>query len=203
MKGFFHHARTYIFRGLLAIIPLLLCFGAIQLLYVLIDKRIMVFLNRFFEVRKIPGMGILLLLICLYLIGLVVSNFLGHRLLKFVEDISQRIPIIKWIYGIGKQLSAGLSTTSQNKQLFQKAVLVKIDPKSELWIPAFVMSTSKSHKGEDLSFVYVPTVPTPTGGFVFVVKSSQIMDPGWSVEECLKIIVSMGFIAPSQVQLHS
>ncbi len=202
MKNFFQHARTYIFRGLLAVIPLLLCAAAIQLLYVLIDKRIMGFLNRFFEVRKIPGLGILLLLVALYLIGLIVSNIMGRQILKFVEKISQKIPIIKWIYGVGKQLSQGLST-SQDKQLFKKAVLVRIDPKSELWIPAFVMSTSTSDKGEDLSFVYVPTVPTPTGGFVFVAKSSQIMDPGWTVEECLKIIVSMGFISPDQVKLHS
>ena len=202
MKNFFQHARTYIFRGLLAIIPLLLCALAVQLLYVLIDKRIMGFLNKFFEVRKIPGLGILLLLMALYLLGLIVSNIMGRQALKVVEKISQKIPIIKSIYGVGKQLSQGIST-SQEKQSFKKAVLVKIDPKSELWIPAFVMSTSKSDQGEELSFVYVPTVPTPTGGFVFVVKSSQIMDPGWSVEECLKIIVSMGFISPDQVKLHS
>ena len=202
MKNFFQHTRTYIFRGLLASIPLVLCGIALWLLSVGIDQRVMRFLDRFFEVRKIPGLGILLLLIFLYLIGLIVSNIMGRQALKAVEKISQKIPIIKSIYGVGKQLSQGIST-SQEKQSFKKAVLVKIDPKSELWIPAFVMSTSKSDKGEELSFVYVPTVPTPTGGFVFVVKSSQIMDPGWSVEECLKIIVSMGFISPDQVKLHS
>ena len=58
MKNFFKHARSYIFRGFLAIIPLFLCVLAVQLLYTLIDKKVIGFLNNFFEVRQIPGLGI-------------------------------------------------------------------------------------------------------------------------------------------------
>ena len=57
MKKFSLHTRTYILRGLLAIIPLLLCFLAIKLLYVLIDKQVMKFLSQFVDIRQIPGLG--------------------------------------------------------------------------------------------------------------------------------------------------
>ena len=47
------HIRTYIFRGLLAIIPILLSVAAVHLLYVLIDKKIMKLLDSFIEIHQI------------------------------------------------------------------------------------------------------------------------------------------------------
>lgn len=198
MRRFFSHARVYIFRGLLAIIPILLCIFAIQLLYVLIDKRVIGFLNRFFEVRKIPGLGILLVLISLYLIGLAASNIIGRRMLRLIESITQRIPFIKTVYEMGKQLSRGLSAADGSKQAFRKAVLVSLN-NSGLWVPAFVVNSMKSSKtGEELLFVLIPTAPTPASGFVCVVRASQVFDPGWTVEECLKAIISVGIITPQE-----
>jgi uncharacterized membrane protein len=191
---------NYIFRGLLAVIPILLCVFAIQLLYVLIDKRIMGFLDNFIEIRQIPGLGIFLVLVCLYLIGLIVSNIIGHQFFRFIEGISQRIPLIKTIYGIGKQLSQSLSSVDQEKQAFKKAVLVKIN-NDGLMVPGFVMGTLMNKKtNEEFLFVLTPTAPTPGSGFVLVVKASQTVDPGWTVEECLKAIVSVGIVAPKEIK---
>jgi len=168
----------------------------LQLLYVLIDKRVLGLLDHFWNVRHIPGLGVLLVLVCLYLIGLVVSNILGHQLFKFIENITQRIPLISTIYSVGKQLSQGLSFVEGDKQPFKKAVLVKLNGDS-LMVPAFVMSSMKSNKtDEEFFFVLAPTAPTPGSGFVFVVRASQILDPGWTVEECLKAIISVGIVTP-------
>src|SRR6185295_10739926 len=108
MKKFFEHTRKYIFRGLLAIIPLLLCSLAVYLLYVLIDRKVMVFLGPFIDIHHFPGLGVLLVLVCLYFVGLIFSNIVGHQFLKFVEMVTTRIPLINTIYSIGKQLSQGL-----------------------------------------------------------------------------------------------
>lgn len=198
MKIFLQHIRIYIFRGLLAVIPLLLCVLAVQLLYVVIDKRVMGFLGNFIEVRKIPGMGILLVLASLYFIGLIVSNIIGHRLLRVFENITRKIPFINTIYGVGKQFSQGLSVADGGKQAFQKAVLVRIS-KDGLWVPAFVTGSIKNPvTNEEFLFVLIPTAPTPASGFVFVVKASETMDPGWSVEECFKAVVSVGIITPKE-----
>lgn len=194
-RGFFSHARSYIFRGLLAIIPILLCIFAVGLLYVLIDKRVIGFLNRFFEVRRIPGLGILLVLVSLYLIGLAVSNIIGRRMLRLIEGVTQRIPFIKTIYEMGKQISRGLDG---GKETFKRAVLVSLNPGGP-WVPAFVVNSMKSRKtGEELLFILIPTAPTPASGFICVVRSSQVLDPGWTVEECLKTIISVGIIAPQE-----
>ncbi len=199
-RGVLQHLRKYIFNGLLAIIPLLLCVLAVQLLYSLIDRRVLEFLN----VRQIPGLGILLLLISLYIIGLVVSNVLGHGFLRFLENITRRIPLIGSIYNVGKQLSQSIIANGSQKQSFKKVVLMRLDTHHEVWCPVFVMSSSTdSQTGEELFFVFVPTAPTPAGGLVFVTKASQTIDPGWSVEEGLKIILSMGLISPKELDLEA
>ena len=200
MKNFIAHARGYVIRGLLAIIPLLLCYSAVQLLYNLIDKRIMHFLYNHIGLKQIPGLGIVLLLVCLYFIGLIFSNIIGNQFFRFIEGISKRIPLISSIYGVGKQLSQGLLTIDQEKQAFKKAVLIKIN-KEELMVPAFVVSSLINRKtNEEYLFVIVPASPTPSHGFIFVVKASETIDPGWTVEECLKTIVSVGIVSPKEIK---
>lgn len=199
MKKFFIHVRIYIFRGLLAIIPLLLCITAIRLLYVLIDKQVMKFLAQFIDIRQIPGLGILLLLISLYFIGLIFSNVLGRQIFKFIDNITNRIPIIKAIYGIGKQISDTLAVTDPQKQAFKKAILVD-SFNGRGWMLGFVTGSIKDQNGEELLKVFVPAVPHPLTGIIFIVKPSQTLDCGWTVEEALKMIVSAAIISPDQIK---
>jgi len=199
IKNFITHASIFIFRGLLAIIPLLLCFFIIRLLYVLIDKKIIMFVNKYLEVKEIPGLGIMLLLVVLYLIGLVVSNIVGKQAFRLLESLTQRIPLMKTVYGLGKQLSNSLSD-DQEKKAFKKAILIKMHNDGPL-IPGFVMGSLMSHAtGENYLFVLAPAASHPWTGFVMVVKDSQIIDPGWSVEECLKIVLSVGIVTPKEMQ---
>ena len=199
MKNFLIHARSYIFRGVLAIIPLLLCALAIQLLYQLIDKKVMAFLNKFIDMRQIPGLGILLVLVVLYFIGLIFSNVIGRQLLHFIERISERIPIIKIIYQVGKQVSESLSLGNE-KQAFKKAMLIDIFNRG-VWTIVFVTGTVKdATTGEELCKVFVPAVPHFTAGFFLLTKSSNLRDPGWSIEEAIKLVVSGGIISPAEVK---
>lgn len=202
MKDFLKHTRSYIFRGLFAIIPLLLSALAIKLLYELIDKKVMGVVDHFFQVRQIPGFGILLVLIVLYFIGLVVSNVVGREIFKIIERVSERIPLIKAIYSVGKQLSESLSANEGDKKAFQRAVLVDCFA-NQGWTVAFVTGTLKDNAtGEELLKVFVPTVPNPTTGFIFILKENQTIDPGWTVEEALKMIVSAGIISPTTINAH-
>ncbi len=57
MKQFLRHLKTYIFRGLLSIIPLVLTIFVIRLLYVGNDKQVMSWIDQFIGFT-IPGLGI-------------------------------------------------------------------------------------------------------------------------------------------------
>jgi len=200
MKDFVQHLRAYIFRGLLAMIPIFLSILAIQLLYVLIDKRVVAFIDKFIEVRHIPGLGILLVLVALYFVGMIVSNVMGRQIFHVIDRMTRNIPIIKTVYLVGKQLSESLSANG-DKQAFKRVVLVDCH-NAGVWTVAFVAGQIADQRtGENLLRVFVPTVPNPTTGFIFIVKETQTMDPGWTVEEGIKMIMSGAIISPKDIKL--
>lgn len=197
MKNFLSHARMYIFRGLFAIIPLGLTVIAIRLVYVVIDRRIIDALAKVIGYR-IPGLGVLLVLVLLYFLGLVTSNVLGRRLFHVFENIFQRIPLINTTYQVGKQISTTLSLPE--RQLFKKAVLIDFFRPGERVI-GFVTGTVNNEKTrEQLLKIFIPTVPNPTSGFLVFMKESETFDPGWSIDEAMKTVISGGIIGPEIIR---
>lgn len=189
------HVRKFIIRGALALIPIALPAVAIYLLYDFIDRRIVVLVEGLLRV-SFPGMGIVLLLLVLYLVGLVASNIFGKRILKGFEQLSERIPIIRAIYRLGKQLSGALEQTTGDSGMFRRPVLVPYAAK-HTWQVGFVTGSVKSKAtGEELLKVYVPTPPNPTTGFVYFLREEDVRDPGWSVEEAMQCILSGGIAGP-------
>lgn len=197
MKGLVGHLRVYIIRGVLAVIPIGLSIIAIRLIYLVIDKRIIEALDKVIGYR-IPGLGVVLVLIVLYLLGLITSNVLGRRFLGILENVSSRIPIIKIVYQVGKQISTTLSLPE--KQVFKKAVLVDFFKPGQQVI-GFVTGTLVDQKTrEPLLKIFIPTVPNPTSGFLVIMKESETVDPGWSVDEAMKTVISGGIIGPDVIQ---
>lgn len=198
MKSLFRHIKTYIFRGLLAIIPLTLAFFSVKILYTAIDKRVMEMVEQILGFT-FPGLGVLLVLVALYALGLVASNVIGRQIFGLVEGIARRIPLVKTAYQVGKQLAVSLSLPA--KQAFKRAVLVEY-LKPGMWTIGFVTGTiiDKDNNDETLLKVFVPTPPNPTSGTMVAVKESQTRDPGWSIEEALKSVISAGVIGPTEIR---
>ena len=198
MKGLFRHLRTYTFRGLLAIVPLALSFLSLKILYTAIDKRVTLMVEKFLGFT-FPGLGVLLVLASLYLLGLIASNVVGRQLFGLVERIANGIPLVKTVYQVGRQLAASLSLPET--QAFKRAVLVEY-LKPGIWTIGFVTGKiiDKTHDGETLLKVFVPTPPNPTSGTMVAVRESETMDPGWSVEEAFKSVISAGVIGPTEIK---
>lgn len=194
MRSLLRHLKSYILRGLLAIIPLALTAFAIKILYATIDKRIAGIVEQIIGF-SFPGLGVLLLLATLYLLGLVVSNIVGKQILGLVEKIASRIPLVKTTYNVGRQLSGTLSLPE--KQVFRRAVLVEY-LKPGIWTIGFVTGTivDRENEEEKLLKVFIPTPPNPISGTMVIVRESQTRDPGWSLEEALKAVISGGVVSP-------
>jgi uncharacterized membrane protein len=195
MTRVFAHLRKFIIRGALALIPIALPAVAIYLLYDFIDRRIVTLVEGLLRV-SFPGMGIVLLLLVLYIVGHIASNIFGRRLLDSLEKLTTRIPIIKAIYRMGKQLSGTLGQTGDSS-LFRRPVLVPYAA-PHTWQVGFVTGSVKSKStGEELIKVYVPTPPNPTSGFVYFLREENVLrDPGWTVEEAMQCILSGGIVGP-------
>jgi len=198
MRKLLKHLKTYIFRGILALIPLALSIFVLQLLYIGVDKRVMGVISKFIGLN-IPGLGILIVIIILYVIGIITSNMMGRQFFNWLERITQRIPLINTTYKVGKQLSDTLSLPE--RQVFRRAVLVDY-LKPGIWTIGFVTGTiiDKQNNNEKLLKVFVPTPPNPTSGTMVVVKESETRNPGWTVEEAMRAVISGGIIGPTEIK---
>jgi len=196
MRGIFKHLKTHIFRGLLAVIPLGLSYLVIRFFYLTVDARITKLIDRWLGFR-IPGLGILIVLIILYLLGLAASHWAGRKAFGFVELVTTRIPLIKTVYTLGKQLADALSLPE--KGAFKRVVMVE-HFRPGVWSVGFVTATLKDRETrEDMVRVFIPTAPNPTSGFVVMLKSSQVREVDWSVHEAMNSIISGGMVGPEEI----
>lgn len=147
--------------------------------------------------RGVPGLGVLVLLVLLWLTGLFVANIFGQWWLAQWDRLLHKIPIVKSIYSSVKQVSDTLFSSSGNA--FREAVLVQY-PRAGSWTIAFVTGSPSGEIAHHLSVphvsVYVPTTPNPTSGFFLIMPRSEVVPLAMSVDEALKYIISMGVVAP-------
>lgn len=148
--------------------------------------------------RRVPGLGIAVMLLGLLLTGIFATNIVGQWWLSQGSRLLHRIPIVKSIYSSVKQVSDTLFSSSGNA--FRQAVLLQY-PRAGSWTIAFVTGkpggeTAQHLPGEFLS-VYVPTTPNPTSGFFLMVPRAEVIELSMSVDEALKYIISMGVVVPA------
>jgi uncharacterized membrane protein len=197
MKGIFKHFKTYIFRGFLAVIPIGLSFLVIRFLYIAVDVKVAAIIERWMGFN-IPGLGFLLVLLVLYLLGLAASNWVGRRAFGLIATVTSKIPLIKSIYSLGKQLAEAFSLPE--KQAFKRVVMLE-NFRPGVWSIGFVTATiqDKEKPEERLLRVFVPTAPNPTAGFVVVVREAQVRSLDWTVHEAMNAIISGGIAGPDTI----
>jgi uncharacterized membrane protein len=145
----------------------------------------------------IPGFGVIMALLIVFITGFLASNFLGKQLFVWWDMLLNRIPVVRTIYSSVKQVSDTLLSDGGNA--FKTALLVQY-PHAGVWTVAFQTGTPAADicsqlDGEHVS-VFVPTTPNPTSGFFLIVPKAQTKPLSMSVDEALKYVVSMGVVAP-------
>jgi len=146
---------------------------------------------------NIPGLGVLLAVILVLTTGMIVANLLGRRLVNAWEKLLSRIPLVRTLYaGVKQIMEAVLAADAKS---FRRVLLVEY-PRKGVWSLAFMTSDQLGEvqvKTEvDVISVFIPTTPNPTSGFVLMVPSQDVIDLDMSVEEGLKMIISMGVVVP-------
>ena len=149
------------------------------------------------SLRKIPGLGVVVMLAGLLLTGVFAANIFGQWALRQGHQLLNHIPIVKSIYSSVKQVSDTLFSSSGNA--FREAVLVQY-PRHGSWTIAFVTGRpggeAAVHLAGEYVSLYVPTTPNPTSGFFLMVPRSDVIALQMSVDEALKYVISMGVVAP-------
>ncbi len=201
--------KKYLIAGLLVWLPLAVTIWVLQAVLGLLNGVFVWLLNgsqvllpegsqSFIELlQKIPGLGVIVMLIGLLVTGVFATNVAGQWALRQGHKVLTRIPIVKSIYSSVQQVSDTLFSSSGNA--FREAVLVQY-PRAGAWTIAFVTGRpggeAAVHLPGDYLSVYVPTTPNPTSGFFLMVARADVIPLAMSVDEALKYVISMGVVAP-------
>jgi uncharacterized membrane protein len=194
--------KKYLIAGLLIWIPLVITIWVLKLIVDSLDQTLLLMpadwrTESVFGFH-IPGLGVVITLVIVFLTGLFATNLLGARLLQWGNDLVHRIPVVRSIYSSVKQISDTLFSSSG--QAFRKALLVQW-PRDGMWTIAFLTGRPggdlANHLPGDYISVYVPTTPNPTGGYFVVVARKDVIELDMSVDDALKYIISMGVAPPN------
>lgn len=201
--------KKYILTGLLVWLPLAVTVWVITTVMGTLDGVFAWFLNAagavlpasvepaLTQLRHIPGLSVIVVVVALLLTGMAVTNIAGQWLLRQSNRLMSNIPIVKSIYTSVKQVSDTLFSSSG--QAFREAVLVQY-PRQGSYTIAFVTGKPGGEVADllpgEMLTLYVPTTPNPTSGFMLVVPRADVLPLKMSVDEALKYIISMGVVAP-------
>ena len=193
MNSITQNFRSKIFAGLAALLPLYLTFFVIKFLFVTLEEMSDPILKRFN--LDIPGLGIILTILLIYILGFLVTNFLGRKIFNIGERIVKKVPIVNIIYTTLKQITD--TFTKGSTDTFEGAVYIQY-PRQGLWTMAFISGESKTKDGVPYYHLFVPTTPNPTSGFFLMIPQADTVPTGMSVEDGLKTIISGGLLAPEE-----
>jgi uncharacterized membrane protein len=197
------YIRRYFISGLLVWVPIWVTILVIKFLADMLD-------NVFLLAPKgyhpdvilgfhVPGLGVIIILLVIFLTGAVAANFLGSKFVDMWDSVIGRIPLVRTLYMGVKQVMQTLFTPGG--QSFRKVLLVEY-PRAGMWTLAFQTGDatpevlSALHE-ETMVSLFVPTTPNPTSGFLMMVPRKNVIELNMSVEQALKFVISLGVMQPS------
>jgi uncharacterized membrane protein len=194
--------RNYLIAGLLIWVPVMVTVWVVRFVSGVLDQSIVLLPPSWRPEavfgQYVPGFGVALALLVLFLTGFLARDLLGGKLIEGIESLVRRIPVIGPVYGGAKTFSETVLTDKGRS--FKQVVMVEF-PRKGAWSIGFLMSEDwqeiRERTGEDMVQVFVPTTPNPTTGFLIVVHRREIMYMEATVDEAFKMIFTIGVIPPA------
>ncbi len=187
--------RNYFISGLIAILPIALSLWILTYVFRLLDSIFGEPFRRLFGFH-IPGLGLILSVLFVFMVGMIISNVIGKRISGWIEGLLERIPILKNIYMPLKDIMNNFSDKRSNN--FKQAVLVEY-PRAGLHSIGFVTRENIFIDGKRKTIVFIPTTPNPTSGFIIYVEPNDYQMLDIPVEAALRTIISLGSLTPEQI----
>lgn len=206
--GLFARLRAYFLAGVLVTAPLAITIALASWFIDFVDSRVVPLIplryNPDYYLKEIvgveiglPGLGLIVLIVVITLIGALAAGFVGRMVLRFYENMLNRMPVIRSIYGATKQI---LETVLQRQsKAFRQPVLVEY-PRRGVWAVGFITGTTEGEVqhlvADKLINIFLPTTPNPTSGFLLFLPSEDLILLDMTVEEAIKMVISAGIVTP-------
>jgi uncharacterized membrane protein len=195
--------RAYLLAGVLITGPVALTLYITWLIVHFIDQSVALLIPAAYNPATyvpFPGFGLVIGVIGLTLIGWITAGFLGRWVVRFNDRVLARMPVVRSLYGTTKQIFE--TVLAKRGHSFREVVLVEF-PRPGVWTIGFVTAELdgevKAKAGADAVAVYVSTTPNPTSGYLLFVSRRQLIPLAMSVEDGIKLVISLGIVTPHAV----
>ncbi len=135
-----------------------------------------------------PGLGIAVAAILIYLIGLLVTTFIGKWLWKTTDRVIDELPLMGTLYKTLKQL---LGYGEGDDAIFREVVLLQT-PEADGEELGLVTNRVKDSDGGEQLIVFIPGAPNPTTGRLIVTPVNNVRKVDMKVNEVMQSLVSVG-----------
>ncbi|MFA5971695.1 MAG: DUF502 domain-containing protein [Lentimicrobiaceae bacterium] len=182
----------YFLQGLLLISPIAITIYAIYVSFEFVDGLLIQYLTDLIGF-KIPGLGLLIILIFITLIGIIGSSILLKPVLNSLDRIISQAPLVKIIYTSIKDF---MSAFVGKDKKFTEPVLVKLDKNLDLERLGFITQHDLTGLGIEANkvAVYLPHSYTFSGNLV-IVPVENIKALNANATEVMKFVVTAGVTA--------
>jgi uncharacterized membrane protein len=194
--------RNYLIGGLLIWIPIMITVWVVRFLSGILDSSL-VLLPPSWRPEAVfgtyvPGVGIVLSLVLLFVTGVVVKNLFGGQMVAGLESLVRRIPVVGAVYGGAKTFSETVLTDKGRS--FKQVVMVEF-PRKGVFSIGFITShdleEAQAKTAQEVTCVFVPTTPNPTTGFIVLVPKDEVVIMDMTVDEAFKMLLTLGVVVPT------
>jgi uncharacterized membrane protein len=194
--------KTYLLTGLIVVVPITITIYIIQALMGVMDEFLSFIPNAFHPDtllgRHIPGLGLVLVTILVFLTGLLTHNYFGNKVIRLWDLMVGRIPIVRNIYQAIKQLTEAVFSNTGSH--FKQVVMLEF-PRPGLYSLGFVAGPVggelEDKAGHRVMNIFIPCTPNPTTGYYVLVPEKDLIFLEMTVEQGFKMVISSGLVSPT------
>jgi uncharacterized membrane protein len=176
-----HFTKCFL-AGLVAVLPI----GGLILLIVQLDQALRPL------VKDTPfdffGMSLIVAIVAIYLLGLIVTTFIGRWVWGLVDSLLSRLPGLAVLYKTLKQI---LGYGDGKDALFRQVVFIKDAASGTLEVGLVTEELLIKEHGQRLA-VFLPGSPNPMLGKLVLVEPQRVIPTQIPVDVALKALLSTG-----------
>ena len=205
---FFNWLKSLFLHGFFTVLPITATIVVVNFGYQVVANWIAP-LRRFapYFMQHIPGAEFIIVVTLVLSLGALLKLFILSPLVHYLENLINRIPLIRIIYSSAKIL-VDFFNVPNPATVRKKVVLIEF-PRKGVYNIAFLLDSAENNfakvlpkeKTEKSNYfkVFMPNSPNPTSGFFFVLPEEDIIPTNITFEEAIKTIVSCGINTPGSL----
>jgi uncharacterized membrane protein len=195
--------RRYLVAGILIWLPILATVWVVSFFIHIMDETLLLLPPAYRPQAlmgfALPGLGAVFAFVVVLLTGLLVTNLVGRQLVALWEELLNRIPIVRSVYGGVKSFAESVFSQSNS---FRKVVMIQY-PRPGIWSIGFMTAEDVPEislkLGAQHCSVYISSALNATAGYLVIVPRSEVTELDMSVDSAMKMIITCGVVVPTGV----